>query len=64
MGTVTKNWYFDDVNNGYGVWNQTKDLYIDNDTTGPTNMRFRRYTLSTTKEGGDSWDNYTGSWGL
>ena len=64
MGTVTKNWYFDDINNGYGVWNQTKDLYIDNDATGPTNMRFRRYTLSTTKEGGDSWDDYTGSWGL
>ena len=62
-GHVDKNWYFDNVQDGYGVWNQTRDIYIDNDSTGPTNISWRKYTLSDSMyDGGSSWDDYQGSW--
>ena len=42
------------ANNWDNKWNQTGDLKYN----GTNNF----YTLSTNKEGGDTWNNFTGSW--
>ena len=41
--------------------NQTGNIVI-NSNDGPTNLSFKKYTLSNEKSGGDTWDNFTGSW--
>ena len=41
--------------------NQTHNIVI-NSGDGPTTIKLNKYTLSTTKEGGDTWNDFIGSW--
>lgn len=41
--------------------NQTHDIIIDSGD-GPATINLTKYTLSDTKSGGDTWNDFTGSW--
>ena len=41
--------------------NQTHNIII-NSGDGPSTINQSKYTLSSTKEGGDTWNDFTGSW--
>lgn len=51
------------ANNWGNKVNQTRNIVIDSGN-GPTTINFGKYTLSDTKEGGNTWDDFTGSWSM
>lgn len=50
-----------EANNWSNKINQTGNIEI-NGTSGPSRIDFNKYTLSNEKYGGDTWDNFIGSW--